>query len=123
VYSGTIKVGSDLVNENTGSTEKINQLFLLEGHNRVPVQELTAGDIGATIKLRSTHVNNTLHDKGANIELEPIQFPKPNVTIAISAVNKGEEEKLSQALHTLQEEDATVRFEVSPELKQTLIHC
>ena len=123
VYSGTIKVGSDLVNENTGSTEKINQLFLLEGHNRVPVQELTAGDIGATIKLRSTHVNNTLHDKGANIELEPIQFPKPNVTIAISAVNKGEEEKLSQALHTLQEEDATVRFEVSPELKQTLLHC
>ena len=123
VYSGTIKVGCELVNENTGATEKFNQLFLLEGHNRVPVQELTAGDIGATIKLRSTHVNNTLHDKGANIELQPIQFPKPNVTVAISAVNKGEEEKLSQALHTLQEEDATVRVEVSPELKQTLLHC
>ena len=84
---------------------------------------MVAGDIGATIKLRSTHVNNTLHDKGANIELEPIVFPKTNVTIAIATVNKGEEEKLSQALHTLIEEDATVHFEISPELKQILLHC
>jgi elongation factor G len=68
-------------------------------------------------------VNNTLHDKGANIELVPISFPHPDVTIAISVVNKGDEEKLSQVLHTLQEEDATVRFEVSPERKQTLLHC
>ena len=123
VYSGTIKAGMELVNENTGVTEKINQLLLLEGHNRVPVNELVAGDIGATIKLRSTHVNNTLHEKGANIELQPIVFPKPNVTVAITAVNKGEEEKLSQALHTLAEEDATVHFEISPELKQVLLHC
>lgn len=123
VYSGSVKAGSELVNENTGATEKINQLFLLEGHNRVPVQELVAGDIGATMKLKSTHVNNTLHDRGTNVQLWPINFPKPNVTIAITAVNKGEEEKLAQALHTLQEEDATVRFEVSPELKQTLLHC
>lgn len=123
VYSGTVKAGQELVNENTGVTEKLNQLFLLEGHNRVPVTELTAGDIGATIKLRSTHVNNTLHEKGENIELQPIIFPKYNVTVAVSAVNKGDEEKLSQALHTLREEDATVQFEVSPELKQTLLHC
>ncbi len=123
VYSGAVKVGSELVNENTGVTEKINQLFQLEGHNRVPVQELVAGDIGATIKLKSTHVNNTLHEKGANLELVPIAFPHPNLTLSISVVNKGDEEKLAQALHTLQEEDATVRYEVSPELKQTLLHC
>lgn len=123
VFSGVVKSGCELVNENTGVTEKLNQLLLLEGHNRVPVQELVAGDIGATIKLRSTHVNNTLHDKGANVELEPIKFPHPNVTVAISAAQKGDEEKLSQALHTLKEEDATVNFEVSPELKQTLLHC
>jgi len=123
VYSGTVKGGCELVNENTGVTEKLNQLFLLEGHNRVPVHELTAGDIGATMKLKSTHVNNTLHDKGANLELWPINFPKPNVSIAITAINKGDEEKLSHALHTLQEEDATVSIEVSPELKQTLLHC
>lgn len=123
VYSGSIKTGCELINENTGVIEKINQLFLLEGHNRVAVQELVAGDIGATIKLRSTHVNNTLHEKGNPIELYPIIFPKPNVTVAISSLNKGDEEKLSQALHTLQEEDATVLFEVSPEIKQTLLHC
>lgn len=123
VFSGTIKTGIELVNENTGVTEKINQLFLMEGHNRVSVTELSAGDIGATIKLRSTHVNNTLHEKGKSIELVPIIFPKANVSVAITNVNKGEEEKLSVALHTLQEEDATVQFEVSPELKQTLLHC
>jgi elongation factor G len=123
VYSGIIKTGMELVNENTGVTEKINQLFLLEGHNRVPVQELVAGDIGATIKLRSTHVNNTLHEKGVNLELEPIVFPKPNVTVAIAVVNKGDEEKLSNALHTLKEEDASMHFEVSSEIKQTLVHC
>lgn len=123
VFSGTIKTGTELVNENTGVTEKINQLFLMEGHNRVQVTELSAGDIGATIKLRSTHVNNTLHEKGKSIELVPIIFPKANVSVAITNVNKGEEEKLSIALHTLQEEDATVQFEVSPELKQTLLHC
>lgn len=123
VYSGNIKAGIELVNENTGVTEKINQLFLLEGHNRIPVQELVAGDIGATIKLRSTHVNNTLHEKGVNLELEPIVFPHPNVTVAIAVVNKGDEEKLSNALHTLREEDASMHFEVSPEIKQTLLHC
>jgi elongation factor G len=123
VYSGTVKIGSELINENTGVTEKINQLFIMEGHNRVPVQELVAGDIGATLKLRSTHVNNTLHEKGANLELNPIVFPKPNLTIAVAVVNKGDEEKLSQALHTLQEEDASMQFEVSHETKQILMHC
>lgn len=123
VFSGTVKTGMELVNENTGATEKFNQLFLMEGHNRVTAQELVAGDIGATIKLRSTHVNNTLHEKGQHIELEPIVFPASNVSVAVSVVNKGDEEKLAQALHTLEEEDATVKFEVSKETKQTLLHC
>lgn len=123
VYSGTIKIGMELVNENTGSAEKINQLLLLEGHNRSSVNELVAGDIGATLKLRNTHVNNTLHEKGKSIELFPIEFPPANMTIAVESTKKGEEEKLSQALHTLREEDATIMVEVSQELKQTLIHC
>src|SRR6185369_9761537 len=123
VYSGTIKPGMELVNEDTGVSEKINQLFVVEGHNRVSVNELVAGDIGATIKLRNTHVNNTLHERGKNIELKPIDFPAPNMTVAIESVRKGEEEKLSSALHTLQEEDPTVIVEVSQELKQTLLHC
>jgi elongation factor G len=113
----------ELVNESNGVIEKINQLFLMEGNKRIPVQELVAGDIGATLKLRNTHVNNTLHTKGKNYELPPISFPTSNVTVCIEPVNKGEEEKLAQALHQLREEDPTLIVEVSQELKQTLIHC
>ncbi|GAO43923.1 elongation factor G [Flavihumibacter petaseus] len=123
VYSGTIKSGMELENENTQVSEKLSQLFAVEGNRRMNVNELTAGDIGATLKLRNTHVNNTLHDRGAALELEPIVFPPPNMSVAIEPVNKGEDEKLSQALHQLVEEDATVRVEISPELRQTLLHC
>jgi elongation factor G len=123
VYSGTIKSGMELENETTGVTEKINQLFLVEGNKRASTNELVAGDIGATLKLKNTHVNNTLHARGKNYELNPIEFPPPNVTVAIESTKKGEEEKLSQALHQLREEDPTLLVEVSPELKQTLIHC
>lgn len=123
VYSGIIKSGMELENETTGVTEKINQLFLVEGNKRTAVNELTAGDIGATLKLKNTHVNNTLHTKGKNYELASIEFPPPNMTVAIEPLKKGEEEKLSQALHQLREEDPTLLVEVSPELKQTLIHC
>jgi elongation factor G len=123
VFSGTIKTGMELVNESNGVTEKINQLFLMEGNKRIPVHDLVAGDIGATLKLRNTHINNTLHVKGRNYELPPIVFPSYNMTVSIEPLNKGEEEKLSQALHQLKEEDPTLVIEVSQELKQTLVHC
>jgi elongation factor G len=123
VYSGTIKSGLELVNESNGVIEKITQLFLMEGNKRIPVNELVAGDIGATLKLRNTHVNNTLHIKGKNYELPPIEFPAPNMTVAIEATKKGEEEKLALALHQLREEDPTLIVEVSSELRQTLLHC
>src|SRR5215467_10306834 len=123
VYSGTIRSGMELENESTNVTEKINQMFMVEGNKRIPTNELVAGDIGATLKLKNTHVNNTLHGRGKNYELNPIRFPSPNMTVAIETTKKGEEEKLSQALHQLREEDATMIVEYSPELKQTLIHC
>lgn len=123
VFSGTIKTGMELVNESNGVVEKINQVFLMEGNKRLPVNELVAGDIGATLKLKNTHVNNTLHAKGKNYELPPIAFPSFNMTVAIEPLNKGEEEKMAQALHQLKEEDPTLIVEVSQELRQTLIHC
>ena len=123
VYSGTIRSGMELENESTGVTEKINQMFMVEGNKRTAINELVAGDIGATLKLKNTHVNNTLHARGKNYELPPIEFPPPNMTVAIETVKKGEEEKLSQAMHQLREEDPTLLVEVSSELKQTLIHC
>ncbi|HMJ47318.1 MAG TPA: hypothetical protein VK498_08310, partial [Ferruginibacter sp.] len=123
VYSGIVKAGMELVNETTGVTEKLSQLFVVEGSKRIPVTQLVAGDIGATLKLRNTHTNNTLHDKGKQIELEPIIFPEPVMSIAISNTKRGEEEKLASALHQLKEEDPTVQVEVSAELGQTLLHC
>jgi len=123
VLSGKIKVGDDLTNENTGQLERITQLFEMEGNKRIPVDELVAGDIGATQKLKNTHTNNTLHEKGFPIEITPIQFPNPTYTIAVEGTKKGEEEKLSSALHQLVEEDPSIRVEVSAELRQTLIHC
>ena len=123
VYSGTVKAGMELVNETTGITEKINQLFVVEGNKRIPVNELVAGDIGATLKLKNTHINNTLHEKGKQIELMPIVFPEPVMSIAIANSKKGEEEKLAAALHQLKEEDPTLSVEVSAELGQTLLHC
>lgn len=123
VYSGTVKTGMELENETTGVTEKLSQLFLVEGNKRTAINELVAGDIGATLKLKNTHTNNTLHARGKNYELPPIEFPPANLTMAIEPLKKGEEEKLSQALHQLREEDPTLVVEVSGELKQTLIHC
>ncbi|MFZ9660740.1 MAG: elongation factor G [Chitinophagaceae bacterium] len=123
VYSGTIKPGMDLVNETTGVFEKLHQLFLMEGNKRIPVDALVAGDIGATLKLKNTHVNNTLHVKGKDVELRPIVFPQPNLTVAIEPLQKGDDEKLSLALHAIQEEDASIIIEVSSELHQTLVKC
>ena len=123
VYSGTVKSGMELTNESNGVTEKLNQLFLVEGEKRTAVNELVAGDIGATIKLKHTHVNNTLHIKGKNYELQPIDFPSPLMSVSIEPSQKGDEEKLAMALHQVQEEDPTVKVEVSQELKQTIIHC
>ncbi|MGZ5283929.1 MAG: elongation factor G, partial [Bacteroidia bacterium] len=123
VYSGEITAGMELVNEETGAVEKFTQLFTVEGKKRESVTKLVAGDIGATIKLRSTHTNNTLHAKGQKLEIEPIQFPNPRTRVAIISTKKGEEEKLAQALHQLQEEDPSLRIEVNHELKQTILHC
>jgi elongation factor G len=123
VFSGTVHAGMDLVNEETGAAEKLNQLFIVEGNKRISVSELTAGDIGATLKLKNTHVNNTLHVRGRNIALAPIEFPPSNMTVAIENVRKGEEEKLSAALHQMQEEDPTLIVEYSSELRQILLHC
>ena len=122
VYSGEIKVGDELVNEQTGASERINQIFVMQGRNRANTDSLTAGDIGATVKLKSTHTNNTLHQKGAPISIEPLQLPEPRIQIAIKAVNKADEEKLSQALHHLHEEDPSLIIEHSQELKQTIIY-
>ncbi len=122
VYSGTVKHGMDLVNEQTGVTERLGQLFVVNGKKRQEVDQLEAGDIGAVVKLKNTHVNNTLHDKGLNLVLPSTEFPLPRVRVAIESGRKGEEDKLGIALNHLHEEDPTLIVEHSPELKQLILH-
>jgi elongation factor G len=122
VYSGTLRHGMDLVNEQTGVTERLGQLFVINGRKRQEVNELAAGDIGAVVKLKNTHVNNTLHERGMNLVLKPIEFPRPKVRAAVESNRKGEEDKLGTALNHLHEEDPTLIVEHSPELKQIILH-
>ena len=122
VYSGGITSGDDLINEKTREHERFNQLYVTEGKNRTAVNELCAGDIGVTLKLKNSHSNNTLNTKGTNRAIEPIQFPSSRFRTAVSPPSKSDMEKLMKALHQIEEEDPTIILEQSAQLKQTLIH-
>lgn len=122
VYSGEVKVGQELINSKTESSERIAQLYLLNGKNRTAVNSLKAGDIGATVKLKSTTTNSTLYEKSHPFHIFPIQFPAPRMTVAISTDNKNDMEKMAQALHHIHDSDNTVIYEYSHELQQTLLH-
>lgn len=122
VLSGEITAGMDLVNAQNGTMERINQLFILDGKNRNPINKLTAGDIGATLKLKNTQTNQTLAPKGSNITITPIEFPEPRISVAIVTKNKGDDEKLSTVLADIHKEDPTLIVEFSRELKQVLLH-
>lgn len=121
VTSGKLTLGTDLLNMANQGTERINQLYLMDGKKRTNVEELHAGDIGATVKLKNTHTNNTLSIKGSDIEFEPIKFPTPRIRTAIIAKTSGEEEKMAIALNKIHEEDPSLLIEQSKELKQTIL--
>ena len=121
IYSGSIRQGDDLVNETTGASERLGQLFAINGHEREPVDEMVAGDIGALVKLKNSHTNNTLHKKGSRIEIAPIEFPSPRYTAAIRATREGDEDKLAQGLHQLAEEDPSLIITHDPLLNQIVI--
>jgi elongation factor G len=122
VYSGVVKTGDEFVNNNNRSAERLNQLFVANGKNREAVDELRAGDIGVTVKLKNSHSNNTLASKGDNTVIDPIHFPDPRIRTAVSPPSKNDMEKLIKALHQVQEEDPTLILEQSKSLKQTLLH-
>lgn len=121
VYSGKVKTGTELMNSLTGNSEKINQLYVMNGKKREAVDELYAGDIGASVKLKNTATNSTLHPKGSPFNIDPIKFPEPRIRYAVSTSAKGDVEKMAQGLHHIQDEDPTVIVEHSQELKQTIL--
>jgi elongation factor G len=121
VMSGEISEGMDVVNTKSGAKERLAQLLVVAGKNRVKVAKMSAGDIGATVKLKNTKTNHTLCAPGKSIEFSPIQFLEPRYRTAIKAKSEGDDEKLGEALNRMHEEDPTLLIEYSKELKQIIL--
>ena len=122
VYSGTVKSGEELENTATRTTERFTQLFEANGKNRTAVNALYAGDIGVTVKLKNPNNNQTLSKKGSGKEIQKMVFPSSRIRTAIVPPSKNDMEKLMKALHGIATEDPTLKIELAPHLKQTLLH-
>ncbi|OIP85279.1 MAG: elongation factor G [Porphyromonadaceae bacterium CG2_30_38_12] len=122
VMSGKMHEGDDLTNIDRGGKERLSQLFIVAGQIRNKVEELVAGDIGATVKLKDTRTGNTLNSKGCEYDFKEIKYPEPKYRRAIRAVTEADDEKLSEVLTRMHEEDPTWIIEQSKELKQTILY-
>lgn len=123
VMSGKVKAGDDLTNADRGSKERLGQLYACAGSNRIPVDELMAGDIGCTVKLKDVKTGNTLDDKDHdNIKFDFVKYPRPKYSRAIKAKNPQDLEKVMAALTKMRQEDPTWVVEQSKELRQTIVH-
>jgi elongation factor G len=121
VITGEVTSSSELINSQTGALERFHQIFIMDGKTRNPVEKLVAGDIGATLKLKDTYTNQTLHEKGHDVTIKPIEFPDPRIRTAIIAQSKNDDEKIGEVLNKIHQEDPTLEVEYSKELKQLLI--
>jgi elongation factor G len=121
VISGEVSEGMELLNHQTQQTERLNQLFVIDGHKREQVGKLTAGDLGATLKLKDTHTNQTLSEPHVTANVMPIEFPQPRIRKAVISPNRSDEKKLAEVLHKIQDEDPTVNASYSTELKQLIM--
>lgn len=123
VKSGEVKQNDKLENSRNEEIEILNQLYIMDGKNREPVEKLSAGDIGATLKLKYTETNDTLRTKDSNITIKPIKYPDPRIRKCVNAVDKNDEEKLNEALKKIHSQDPTVTIQYSTELKQQILSC
>jgi elongation factor G len=121
VYAGSVSTGLDLFNSERKSSERIGQIYLLNGQTRTSVTTLGAGDIGATVKLKDVHTGNSLCHPKRPVILSKVQYPKPNIHAALVAGVKGEEEKIASGLAALHHEDPTFLHFVDAELHQTIL--
>ncbi len=122
VMSGKVKAGADLSNADRGSKERVAQIYACAGANRLPVDELCAGDIGCTVKLKDVKTGNALNEKDCDWKYDFIKYPNSKYSRSIKAVNEQEMEKLMAALTKMRQEDPTWVVEQSKELRQTIIH-
>lgn len=122
VMSGCVKTGDDLTNSDRGSKERIGQIYACAGANRIPVEQLNAGDIGCTVKLKDVKTGNTLNGKDCEWKFDFISYPNSKYSRAIRAVNSADTEKLMAAMLRMRQEDPTWVIEQSKELRQTIVH-
>ncbi len=122
VMSGSVKSGDDLSNADRGSKERIGQIYACAGANRIPVDQLCAGDIGCTVKMKDVKTGNTLNGKGTEQHFDFIKYPNSKYSRSIKAVNSAETEKLMAAMLKMCQEDPTWVVEQSKELRQTIVH-
>ncbi|HSU54036.1 MAG TPA: elongation factor G [Candidatus Dormibacteraeota bacterium] len=121
IYSGSVKFGSELFNTKRRSTEKIGQIYILNGKTRTSVPSLHAGDIGAVVKLKDTHTGDTLCNPRKPVLLPAVEYPRPNIHASLKSSAKGEEDKIASGLSALHHEDPTFLHMVDAELHQTIV--
>jgi len=121
VYSGSLTPGLDLQNTTRDKIERMGQIFVLNGRNRKDISKLNAGDIGAVVKLKDSHTGDTLSSKNFTIILPGIEYPEPVIRFAVKPKAKGDEDKISAALHTAHEEEPTLRSKFDGEISQTVV--
>lgn len=121
VYSGIVKKGSYLLNSTKGKKERISRLIVLKADERIEVDELRAGDLGAALGLKDTFTGDTLCEDSSPVILESLFIPEPVISVAVEPKTKQDMEKLSKALQSLSEEDPTFRVSIDPETNQTVI--
>ncbi|MGB3766459.1 MAG: elongation factor G [Phormidesmis sp.] len=121
VYSGVLKKGSYIYNATKDKKERISRLIILKADDRIEVDEMRAGDLGAALGLRDTFTGDTICDADDPIVLESLYIPEPVISVAVEPRTKQDMEKLSKALQSLSEEDPTFRVSIDPETNQTVI--
>jgi elongation factor G len=120
IFGGSVKSGAEVLNAGRDKPEKLSHLSIAQGRERVEVDELRAGDIGVVAKLRDTHTNDTLSGASHPLLLAGVEFPEPDIAVALETLNRGDEDKLGVGLHKLHEEDPCFVSEYVPELGQTI---
>lgn len=121
VISGEVTPTSELINSQSGAAERFHQIFIMDGKTRTAVDKLSAGDIGATLKLKDTYTNQTLHARGYEVTVKPIEYPEPRIRTAVLAKSKNDDEKIGEVLHKINQEDPTLTVEFSKELRQLIV--
>jgi elongation factor G len=121
VYQGTLKADSTVQNASQATSERLGHLLQLQGKIQTTVPEIKAGDLGAVAKLKDTRTNDTIADKPAGLTFAPLTFPEAVLSYAIEPKSRGDEDKINQSMHRLEEEDPTIRYARDPQTHELLL--